>query len=100
MAEPSQTAAKLLDHDKRLSDLEEWRHHTETLLAVRQERDKHMDDRFDRIEKAVGDAKTEFKEGVGGIKGDLKKLVWLIVVAIVGGIMQFVMSGGLSSIGN
>lgn len=106
MAEPSTTAQKLIDHARRIESLETWRHETDKLLAVRSERDKHMDERFDRIEKSIDGAKiefheglttarTDFKEGVSELKGDTKKLVWLIVAAIVGGIMQFIIRGGL-----
>jgi hypothetical protein len=53
--------------------------------AVRMERDKHLDRRFDKLEQDVGD-----------VKGYLLKIVWLIVAGIVAALMAFMINGGLS----
>lgn len=75
--------------DRRVGDLESWRATQETQLAVREERDKHLDKRFDRLE-----------EGVAEVKGYLLRIVWVVILAIVGSLMTFIISGGLSLVGN
>lgn len=79
----------LIALDRRVGDLETWRSTQETQLAVREERDKHMDKRFDRLE-----------EGVAEVKGYLLRIVWVVILAIVGSLMTFIVSGGLSLVGN
>lgn len=39
--------------------------------------------------------KSDLKEDITTIKGDLKKLVWLVVGAIVAGVMQAIFTGRL-----
>lgn len=78
----------LLAIDRRLGDLETWRATQDTAVAVREERDKHLDKRFDTLEK-----------GVGEVKGYLLRIVWVVILGIVGSLMTFIVSGGLN-IGN
>lgn len=70
--------------EDRTAALEVWRATTE---AVRVERDKHMDDRFDRLEG-----------GLGEVKGYMARLAWLIVSGIIGAIIAFIVAGGLASV--
>ena len=75
-----------LDHlEKRLSDLERWKNEQVTNSAVKAERDRHMDKRFD-----------ELRENVNEVKGYLLRIVWVIVLGIVGSLVTFVISGGLT----
>jgi len=69
--------------EERTSALEIWRATSE---AVRVERDKHMDDRFDRIEG-----------GLGEVKGYMARIAWLIFSGIIGAIIAFIVAGGLAS---
>lgn len=76
----------LEEHEARLRAIEEWRTINTTILAVREERDKHLDKRFDQIEASVDE-----------VKNYLLKIVWAIVIGIIGAIMTFVINGGLIS---
>ncbi|QDP65289.1 MAG: hypothetical protein Unbinned200contig1000_29 [Prokaryotic dsDNA virus sp.] len=69
----------------RVKSLEEWRNTQTTDAAVRKERDKHMDQRFD-----------ELKESVNEVKGYLLRIVWVIILGIIGSLITFVISGGLN----
>lgn len=77
--------ADLESIDRRLTALEEWKNNQTTDAAVRKERDRHMDQRFD-----------ELKESVNEVKGYLLRIVWVIVLGIVGSLVTFIVSGGLS----
>lgn len=76
---------QLSSHDQRLQSLEHMISEAKTDRAVRAERDKHLDRRFDKLEKDVGD-----------VKGYLLKIVWLIVAGIVAAFMAFMLNGGLA----
>lgn len=71
--------------EKRIRDLENWKAEQNTSAAVRAERDRHMDQRFD-----------ELKDGVNEVKGYLLRIVWVIVLGIVGSLVTFIVSGGLN----
>lgn len=75
---------RLEDHDARLKAVEDWRSDITTTDAVRAERDKHLDKRFDRLEASVDE-----------VKGYLLKIVWVIVLGIVGALITFITTGGL-----
>lgn len=70
---------------QRLQQLELWKAQQDMTSAVRTERDKHLDLRFDRVEK-----------GVDEIKGYLLKIVWVVVLGILGAFVTFMVRGGLS----
>ncbi len=53
--------------------------------AVRAERDRHMDKRFDDLEQGVND-----------VKGYLLRIVWVIVLGILGSLVTFIIGGGLN----
>jgi uncharacterized coiled-coil protein SlyX len=76
---------QLSSHDQRLQSLERMVSEAKTDRAVRMERDKHLDRRFDKLEQDVGD-----------VKGYLLKIVWLIVAGIVAAFMAFLVNGGFS----
>jgi hypothetical protein len=78
----------LTDIDGRVRDLEIWRSEQKTDDAVRKERDKHMDARFD-----------ELKASVNEVKGYLLRIVWVIVLGIVGALLTFIVNGGLNGTG-
>jgi len=80
--------AHIIALDRRVGDLESWRAAQDTAVAVREERDKHLDKRFDTLE-----------EGVKEVKGYLLRIVWVVILGIVGSLMTFIVSGGLN-IGN
>tara|TARA_R100001143_G_C3352849_1_gene130593 strand:+ start:1394 stop:1669 length:276 start_codon:yes stop_codon:yes gene_type:complete len=75
---------QLSSHDQRIQSLERMVSEAKTDRAVRMERDKHLDRRFDKLERDVGD-----------VKGYLLKIVWLIVAGIVAAFMAFMVNGGL-----
>jgi hypothetical protein len=53
-------------------------------LAVSEEKRKFVDQRFNQIDTRLD-----------RIDGHISRLVWLIIAAIVGGFMSFLMKGGL-----
>lgn len=75
----------LNSQDQRLQALERAQRSVITDQAVRQERDKHLDLRFDRLE-----------HGVNEVKGYLMKIVWVIVLGIVGSLITFMVQGGFN----
>lgn len=71
-------------HEARLSNIETWKAEQSTTSAVREERDKHLDKRFDKLE-----------QGVDEIKGYMLKIVWVLVLGILGSLVTFIINGGL-----
>lgn len=84
MGDTDHIEAHLSSLDQRVQGLERWKADLATEVAVREERDKHMDKRFDRLEK-----------GVEEIKGYLLKVVWVIILGIIGAFVTFIIRGGL-----
>lgn len=84
---------KVLDAlDTRVTALEKWRQERAIADAVRAEQAKHIDERFDSLDKKV-DA------GFARMDGLVSRIVWLIITALIGGVMAFILGGGLSSVG-
>lgn len=77
--------ARVADNTSRIAALEKWAGNQRTSDAVRAERDKHLDERFDKIEESV-------KE----IKGYLLRIVWILILGIMGGLITFILNGGLT----
>ena len=71
--------------NQRLSQLESWKSQQDMTMAVRTERDKHLDLRFDRVESSINE-----------IKGYLLKIVWAIILGILGALITFMVRGGLN----
>lgn len=74
---------QLASLDARIAGIEVWKAEQQTSTAVREERDKHIDQRFDRVEKSVNE-----------VKGYLLKIMWVIILGIVGSLVTFVVTGG------
>ena len=68
--------------DQRVQGIERWKAEQNTNTAVRQERDKHLDRRFDQLESAVDE-----------VKGYLLRIVWIIVAGILGTLLTFMLGG-------
>ena len=69
----------------RVSALESWRHETETKLALQEVSDNYAKARFDNVEKRLDN-----------IDSHISKVVWLILTAIIGAFMAFLVSGGFN----
>lgn len=69
----------------RLAALESWKATQDTSSAVRTERDKHLDQRFDRVESSINE-----------VKGYLLKIVWVIILGVLGAFITFMVRGGLN----
>lgn len=74
----------MADIETRVTDLEKWKNEVSTHLAVRKERDTHIDDRFDRVETRLS-----------GIEDALKRVLWLIAGSAIAAVVTFVLKGGL-----
>lgn len=72
----------------RVRNLEQWRQGQETRIAVEKEQKRHMDDRFDKLEKEVSNG---FKE----IKGAFWKVLWAVSAIFIAAVMNWVLKGGL-----
>ncbi len=70
--------------DARLTKIEAAIIRLETERAVNEEKQKFMEGRFNQID-------TKLMR----IDGHISRLVWLIIAAIVGGFMSFIMQGNL-----
>ena len=79
-----ESTQQLLRHqEKRLTSLELTVATIETDRAVSEEKIKFMNARFDQIDRRLE-----------RIDGHISRLVWLIIAAMVGGFMSFLMRGG------
>ncbi|MEM6587211.1 MAG: hypothetical protein AAF641_02095 [Pseudomonadota bacterium] len=72
--------------ERRLNSLELSVAAIETDRAVSEEKLKFVNARFDQLDRRLEK-----------IDGHISKLVWLIIAAMVGGLMSFVLSGGTVS---
>lgn len=72
----------------RVASLEKWRQDRAVADAVRAEQAKHIDERFDSLDKKV-------VKGFERMDGLVSRIVWLIITALVGGVMAFILGGGL-----
>lgn len=70
--------------DGRVKSLEDWRGEVTTLLAVRKERDKAIDGRFDRLEVTLS-----------GIHGGINKATWVVGGVLLVMVARWVLSGSL-----
>ena len=70
--------------EARVRAIEEWKAQQATDTAVRAERDRHMNRRFDKIEESVGE-----------VKGYLLRIVWVVVLGVIASMVTFVVNGGL-----
>lgn len=69
---------KLAEHGRRIQAIESKINDIRIDMREGEVRREHIDKRFDQLDKNVS------------------RLVWLVVSAIVGGVMSFVMKGGLT----
>jgi hypothetical protein len=101
----SSATQKLNEHERRIELLETWRYETEKVLAIRSEKDRHIDDRFDHIEKSIdalnvqfkesmNSTRMDFREGLSELKDSNKKIVFLIIAAIIGAVVDLVIRTG------
>lgn len=79
--------------DTRLSEQER---DTAVLKAVTEERRKHMDDRFDKLESKLIEFREESRASIAKIQGLFEKLLMLVAASIIGYIVKWLVSGGLS----
>lgn len=84
MSELERIVEKLEDHSTRLNALEAS---TTMSSALRAQREAHMDARFDRIET-----------GMSEIKGYLLRVVWVVMIAVLTGVLGFIINGGLTNV--
>lgn len=85
----------MTDFEPRLKKIEEWRHAIEIRFVEIQSDRKHMDERFDRIEKDNEQIRQEVKEGFGQIQGAFWKVMGAFLLSIVAAVTTFIVRGGL-----
>lgn len=70
----------------RVTNLEQWQRQAELADARKDEQWKHMDNRFNDLEKKIS-----------GVSDTLAKVVWLIVSALILGVISFMIRGGFAT---
>lgn len=75
--------------ERRLSELERWRIETEAVRPYEKERDKHVDQRFDALERRLAENMQKQEEEARWLKRS-------VIVLLIGAAAQFVLRGGLS----
>ncbi|MEO0677085.1 MAG: hypothetical protein AAFR53_05530 [Pseudomonadota bacterium] len=69
--------------EARVVTLEEAQQRTHMERAVNQEKQKYIEDRFNRLDKRLAK-----------IEGHVSRIVWLVIAAIIGAAMSFIVRGG------
>lgn len=70
----------------RVTSLEQWQRQAELADARKDEQWKHMDNRFNDLEKKIS-----------GVSETLAKVVWLIISALILGVISFIIKGGFNT---
>ena len=70
----------------RVTSLEQWQRQAELADARKDEQWKHMDNRFNDLEKKIS-----------GVSDTLAKVVWLIISALILGVISFMIRGGFAA---
>lgn len=76
---------QLAEHDRRLAELEKGQSSLRSDMRIAEVRREHIDQQFKHVN-------SRFNK----IDANISKLVWLVISGIIGGVMSFVMSGGLT----
>ncbi len=71
----------------RVTSLEQWQRQVELADARKDEQWKHMDNRFNDLEKKIS-----------GVSDTLAKVVWLIISALILGVVSFLLKGGFNTL--
>lgn len=86
-----------------VNDIQEFRKPLDELKTdreVRKEREKHLNERLDRMEKTFEEGIKELKADMNTRWSKLQKPLWAAASALIGGIVlavwQFVLRGGLN----
>lgn len=72
----------------RVRELERWKSQQETRAAVEAEQRKHMDERFDRLEREVSSGFIE-------IKSAFAKVIWAAAFVLMTAFANWILRGGL-----
>lgn len=75
--------------------LSEQERNLAVLNAITEERRKHMDDRFDKLENKLVEFREESKASIAKIQNMFEKLLMLVAASIIGYIVKWLVSGGL-----
>ncbi len=71
----------------RVTSLEQWQRQAELADARKDEQWKRMDNRFNDLEKKIS-----------GVSETLAKVVWLIISALILGVISFIIKGGFNTL--
>lgn len=74
------------NREQRLATLEAWRTQRDIDNARHDERWKHMDEKIDAVGKKVDK-----------ISGDLSRIMWVVILGIIGAFVTWVVKGGLAT---
>lgn len=87
-----------MEHEARIRQLEVWQAEAKTTEAVRSLREEHIEERFDRIEATQRANHKATTENIDAINAKLGRVVWLIIAALIGGLLNFIVQGGLNAL--
>lgn len=83
--------------ENKLDGLEQWKHKMDTQSALTERQFQYLDSRFDEIDKKMEVNKKDNDEKLDKINANFSRITWLIITAIVGAFMTWVLRGGLIS---
>ena len=69
--------------ERAVRDLNDWRRHVDSDRSRADERDRHVDKRFDQLVANLAEVKRETNDNIKSTNGHLIKLVFVIVTALM-----------------
>lgn len=84
--------ATLQEHDKRLTEAEK---EYAVYKALQEEQRKYLNDRFNRMQDNINQTRADLTTDVTAIKSGINRILWAVGLAMLAGLLQFVLNGGL-----
>jgi len=66
-------------------------------LAVRDEREKGVNEKFEKMQSDMDKNLGRLEARVDEVTRNMNKFAWIVIVAVIGGLMKFILEGGLSN---
>jgi hypothetical protein len=83
---------RLSDHEQRLTEHEKEQ---AVYKALADEQRFHLNERFNRVQDNITQTKKDLTEDIASIKSGINRVTWAVGFAILAGITQFILRGGL-----
>jgi hypothetical protein len=69
------------------------------LITIIGERSRYTDERVSEIKADIRKLNEDLTEEIEGLRDIARKVGWLMAATIIGGVLNFVMNGGLQNVG-